>query len=161
MVKVDCVEITQQYRIIRQIADGGFSDIFLGTSRHTNNPVAIKMVNLMKHSYSENTLKFLKNESNILSNLSHVNIIRLLDYFNSKNYIYLVLDYEDNDDLLEYLTRSKGLRNLEIINIYSAIIKASDNKLMTTSWLGYYLYSYIQYNRENESFKNYFAASYA
>ena len=44
----------------------------------------------------------------------------------------------------------------EIINIYSAIIKASDNKLMTTSWLGYYLYSYIQYNRENEQFKNFY-----
>tara|TARA_Y100000593_G_scaffold1231_1_gene2463 strand:+ start:246 stop:2351 length:2106 start_codon:yes stop_codon:yes gene_type:complete len=42
----------------------------------------------------------------------------------------------------------------EIINIYSAIIKASDNKLMTTSWLGYYLYSYILYNSVNEPFKN-------
>ena len=44
----------------------------------------------------------------------------------------------------------------EIINIYSAIIKASDNKLMMTSWLGYYLYSYILYNRENEQFKNFY-----
>ena len=44
----------------------------------------------------------------------------------------------------------------EIINIYSAIIKASDNKLMITSWLGYYLYSYILYNRENEQFKNFY-----
>ena len=126
MVKVDCVEFTQQYRIIRKIGDGGFSDIFLGTNRHTNNPVAVKMVNLMKYSHSENTLKFLKNESSLLSKLSHVNIIHLLDYFNSNNYIYLVLDYEDNNDLLEYLMHSKGLKNLEVINIYRQIVSSID-----------------------------------
>ena len=43
----------------------------------------------------------------------------------------------------------------EIINIYSAIIGGGDNYILITE-LSDYLYSYIQYNRENEQFKNFY-----
>ena len=44
----------------------------------------------------------------------------------------------------------------EIINIYSAIIGGGDNYILITKLLSDYLYSYIQYNRENEQFKNFY-----
>ncbi|HJT60160.1 MAG TPA: serine/threonine-protein kinase [Burkholderiales bacterium] len=118
----------QRYRILRVLAAGGFSFVYLAHDAD-DQPVAIKeylpstlalRVNGAAHPQgaaqvpSENAalfsagLKCFFEEAGALARLSHPNVMRVLDFFRANETAYLVMRYERGRALNEHLSSLRG-----------------------------------------------------
>ena len=93
----------QFYEVIKLIGEGSFGKVFLGIQKLTNRLVAIKR---LEKSTFQNELarKKIMNEMNIQKALfGHSNIIKLLETFENNEFVYFVMEYASNGDLLKHL----------------------------------------------------------
>jgi serine/threonine protein kinase len=111
----------QKYRIVRVLATGGFSFVYLAHDEKES-PVAIKeylpaalavRVNGALKITEENSARFragMKSffeEAGVLAHVEHPNIVRVLDFFRANDTVYLVMRYEDGRSLAEHI-KSRG-----------------------------------------------------
>jgi serine/threonine protein kinase len=114
----------QDYRIIRVLASGGFSFVYL--AHYANDaPVAIKeylpstlalRVNGAAHpNISEEDLakfrygmKCFIEEAGAIARLSHPNVVRVLDFFRANDTVYMVMRYERGRSLQEHIRQRRG-----------------------------------------------------
>src|SRR5262245_6824159 len=116
--------LLQKYRILRLLAAGGFSFVYLA---HDENqaPVAIKEYlpstlalrmngEVQPRVSSEDMavyrvgMKLFFEEAGALARLDHPNVMRVLDFFRANDTVYLVMRYERGGSLAEYI---KGRRD--------------------------------------------------
>ncbi len=62
-------------------------------------------------------IKYIKQEIELHSKVHHKNVIKLVDYFETRDKFYLFLEYAENGDLYEYL-RKKISINTKLIFFY-------------------------------------------
>ncbi|MGH2495910.1 MAG: serine/threonine-protein kinase [Ktedonobacteraceae bacterium] len=86
------------YRLTQLLGTGGFADVYLGEQVYLKSLVAIKV--LSAPLAPEATDGFLR-EAQILVNLVHPHIVRLLDYGVEEQTPYLVMDYAPGGTLRE------------------------------------------------------------
>ncbi|KAJ7951399.1 Kinase family protein [Quillaja saponaria] len=86
-----------------RIGSGSFAVVWRSTHRHSGLVVAVKEIDKkqLSQKVSENLLK----EISILSTINHPNIIRLFEAIETKDRIYLVLEYCNGGDLANYIHR--------------------------------------------------------
>ena len=70
-------EIFGNYRLVRQIGNGGFADVYLGEHIHLKSEAAVKVLHL---SLSEKGIEEFRTEGQRLARLIHPNIVRVLDF---------------------------------------------------------------------------------
>lgn len=91
-----------RYQIVRYISKGGMSQIYQAWDVRAQQHVAIK---LARHD-SDHALTFverLRYEAQVLAKISHPNIVRLLDYQESNQWAFLVLQWIPGRSLKELL----------------------------------------------------------
>jgi serine/threonine protein kinase len=129
----------QNYRILRVLAAGGFSFVYLAHDPNEQ-PVAIKeylpstvalRVNGAAHPLvaDENAalfragLKCFFEEAGALARLSHPNVMRVLDFFRANETAYLVMRYELGRALNEHITSLGGaVEELWIRNTFAQLL---------------------------------------
>jgi WD40 repeat protein/predicted Ser/Thr protein kinase len=84
------------YRLIRPLGHGGFSEVYLGEHIQLGIEVAIKV--LRTQLSSEDVEKF-RTEARTLARLKHPHIVRVFDFGVENNIAYLVMDYAPNGTL--------------------------------------------------------------
>ena len=85
-----------RYIITRQLGQGGQGIVFEGIKRLDNRKLAIKFIN-KKNLSSDSWISLSKTERipmevYILSQYSHEGMINLIDYFDHKDFIYIVME---------------------------------------------------------------------
>src|SRR5687767_9401306 len=141
----------QKYRIVRLLASGGFSFVYLA---HDENeaPVAIK-------EYLPSTLPLRVNgsaqarlpeadlarfrfgmrcffdEASALARLAHPNVMRVLDFFRANETVYLVMRYERGRSLQEHIKSRRGApEELWVRNTFAQLLdglrEVHKNKLL-------------------------------
>lgn len=95
--------LEEKYKVIKHIASGGMSEVFLVEDmNNANQQWAVKVVN------KESKLsQKLIDETKILSELDHPNIPKMIDFFSSDDYIYLVMEYADGIVLSDFLLQNE------------------------------------------------------
>src|SRR5918999_998373 len=111
--------VWQKYRIVRILAVGGFSFVYLAHDENQT-PVAIKeylpaalavRVNGSLKITEENLARFrvgmkcFFEEAGAIAHLEHPNVVRVLDFFRANDTVYLVMRYEDGRSLAEHFKR--------------------------------------------------------
>lgn len=102
------------YKIGISIAHGAFGDVRLARHKDSNDEVIIKIIEKSLLAKAENEYKvngipiksgqeLINNEIEILKNVDHKNIVKLIEIFESKSSYYLVLEYCQQKDLFEKL----------------------------------------------------------
>ena len=98
--------LTDRYEVGRLLGQGNFAKVFYGRSVHTNESVAIKMIDkdkLKKVGHSEQ----IKREISVMSLAKHPNIVELLEVMATKTKIYLILEYCKGGELFDKITKGK------------------------------------------------------
>ena len=114
----------ENYKIIKKIASGGMGDVYLAEHTVLENKVAIKSL----HSNLVNNEDFRKrfiNEAKIQSNLSHPNIVRLIDFIIRKDGLFLIMEYIEGKQLNDYISEDTGpMPDQKLIPLFKEILSA-------------------------------------
>ncbi len=90
--------LDRKYEIIKVLGRGGMGTVYLCKNNRLGNLWAVKEVN----SKWKDKIDFLA-EPNILKNLSHIGVIRIIDIFYEDDNLYIVEDYIEGKTLKEYV----------------------------------------------------------
>jgi eukaryotic-like serine/threonine-protein kinase len=119
------------YRIVRKIASGGFSIVYLADDPD-GQPVAVKEYlpsSLVTRGPGElvpsvaadnlntyrNGLKCFFEEGRALARVLHPNVVRVLNFFRANDTVYMVMAYEEGRSLQELIMRFRGKPGKEVI----------------------------------------------
>ncbi len=114
-----------EYRIERQLSQGGFSIVYLATDRQSRfvaikeylpNSLALRGEGQIKPAITEEHMpsfrygmKCFFEEGRALAKLSHPNVIRVLNFFRANDTVYLVMEYEQGRALQEFILRNRAV----------------------------------------------------
>jgi serine/threonine protein kinase len=110
--------LDDKYEVIKIIGSGGMGKVYLCKNIRLDNFWAIK-----ETEKCDNVSIDILSECNILKNLSHSGIPRIVDIFYEKNYVYLVEDYVEGKTLFEFI---KDNQKTELETFKTIILKISD-----------------------------------
>ena len=131
--------LLQKYRVIRVLAAGGFSFVYLAQDENQR-PVAIKeylpstvalRVNGSAHPQVPEEelarfrvgMKCFFEEAATLARLSHPNVMRVLDFFRANETVYLVMRYERGRALNEHIRSLRGpVEELWVRNTFAQLL---------------------------------------
>ncbi|XP_035138160.3 myosin light chain kinase 3 isoform X1 [Callithrix jacchus] len=114
VVSVKETSISAGYEVCQHEVLGGgrFGQVHRCTEKSTGLPLAAKIIKVKSAKDREDV----KNEINIMNQLSHVNLIQLYDAFESKHSCTLVMEYVDGGELFDRITDEKyHLTELDVV----------------------------------------------
>lgn len=104
-----------KYEVLKKIGEGGMSVVYLARNNRLNMQLAVKE---MKNDGSKSTevlLKGLEREANILKDVDHPVIPRIVDIVKYKNTICVVMDFIEGENLLDHLKKHGALEQEQAI----------------------------------------------
>ncbi|XP_075832882.1 myosin light chain kinase 3 isoform X1 [Microtus pennsylvanicus] len=114
VVNVKDTSVSAGYTVSQHEVLGGgrFGQVHRCTERSTGLALAAKIIKVKSIKDREDV----KNEINIMNQLSHVNLIQLYDAFESKNSFTLIMEYVDGGELFDRITDEKyHLTELDVV----------------------------------------------
>jgi len=82
-----------------------------GVHKETQVPVAVKLITKTNLTFIEK--RTVKTEAEVMSFISHKNIVSLLAVFENRNQICMVMEYAGGGELLDYITRRTRIYEVE------------------------------------------------
>jgi serine/threonine protein kinase len=110
------------YRLISLLGKGGFAEVYLGQHLYLNKQVAIKV--LHERILIEKGIAQLQQEADILVNLIHPHIVKVLDFSIENTTPYLVMDYIANGTVSRYHGKGTILPLTTIVQYVKQIASA-------------------------------------
>jgi len=108
--------LDSRYEILKQIATGGMGKIYLAKDKRLKSFCAIKE-NRKNETYSNSVkVESIIQEMEILRNLRHQCIPRIIDFFNNEEYIALVMEYIEGELLSDKIKDSGAQSEFKVIS---------------------------------------------
>ena len=105
-------ELSSSFTYIETIASGSFGTVVRARNRNkkTTQEVAVKIINKTRFKIDSSKIK---QEIMILKQLNHPNIVKFLDYIETTNTIFIIMEYISKTTLKTFLTNNKNSINEE------------------------------------------------
>lgn len=116
------VKVVDNYVLERVIGKGQFGEVYKGYNKITGEDIAVKTVS--RKNLKGKFYELLENEIKVLRNCDNPHIIKLYDIKKTRNNIYLVLEYCNEGDLMQFLKRKERLTEDEAIEFLVQILTA-------------------------------------
>lgn len=113
----------ERYRIIDTLGEGGMANVYLAEDIILQRKVAVKVLRLDLQKEPQTKARF-QREALATSELSHPNIVSVLDVGTDQGLPYMVMEYVDGPDLKEYIRKNSPLDLHEVIRIMDQILSA-------------------------------------
>lgn len=97
-------EIISNYKIISVIGEGGMGTVYLAEHIHIGRKAAIKVLH-KKYLSNSNIKERFKHEAATLSQIQHPNIVKLYDYVETNDGLYLIMEYAEGVLLDDYIKK--------------------------------------------------------
>ncbi|KAK9831906.1 hypothetical protein WJX81_007961 [Elliptochloris bilobata] len=111
----------ENYHVIELVGEGSFGKVYKGRRKFTGQITAMKFIG--KHGKSEKDVRNLRQEIEILGNLRHENIIKMLDWFETKTDFCVVTEFA-HGELFEVLEDDQRLGEAEVQRIAKQLVQA-------------------------------------
>ncbi|CAG9322064.1 unnamed protein product [Blepharisma stoltei] len=111
------------YQLGIQIGKGAFGKVYSGIHKLTGLKVAIKIFD-KSHIKDERIRRKVFQEVFVMKRVKHRNVIRLLEVFESKRHLMIVMEYSGGGDLLQFVKSKGRLTETEAKKIFSQVIDA-------------------------------------
>lgn len=116
-----------KYKIVRNIGSGSSSKVVLAYDTNTEERVAIKIVKRKEDAAAgDETDRRIYREVVISTLLNHPNIVRLLDFFYTSTYFFLVFEYVKGVQLYDAVLRNGYIEETEARRYFRQIVSAID-----------------------------------
>eukprot|EP01022_Parablepharisma_sp_SALTPOND_P023271 TRINITY_DN48773_c0_g1_i1.p1 TRINITY_DN48773_c0_g1~~TRINITY_DN48773_c0_g1_i1.p1 ORF type:complete len:1056 (+),score=68.53 TRINITY_DN48773_c0_g1_i1:242-3169(+) len=96
-------DIIGEYQVEKKIAEGGFGAVYLGVKIDEEKLIVIKQIPT-----EEKKEESARAEINLLREIDHENIVRLLDTIYEEEYTYLIYEYCRGGDMVKYINDHGG-----------------------------------------------------
>ena len=116
------VKVVDNYVLERVIGKGQFGEVYKSYNKVTGEDIAVKTIN--RANLKGKFYELLENEIKVLRSCNNLNIIKLQDIKKTKNNIYLMLEYCNEGDLMDYLKQKGRLTEDEAIDFFIQILNA-------------------------------------
>ena len=114
-------DIREKYKIGKKLGEGMFSIVKLGTHSLTNELMAIKILEKTKITKIEDKER-INREISVMKKINHYNIAKLYSVVETKLIIYLIQEYVQGIELIEYLNKKGKLKETEACKFFHQII---------------------------------------
>jgi WD40 repeat protein/tRNA A-37 threonylcarbamoyl transferase component Bud32 len=117
-------QIAQQfgnYRLVRHLGRGAFSDVYLGIHVHLKTPAAIK---LLHTEITSNDVEKFRNEARTIARLEHPHIVRVLDFGIEDHTPFFVMAYAPNGTLRQRHPKGSILSLAAVVSYVTQIADA-------------------------------------
>ena len=101
-----------KYEILKEIGRGGMSIVYLARDNRLNKQWAVKEMKNDGSKSTETLLKGLEREANILKDVDHPVLPRIVDIIKSRGTIYVVMDFIEGTNLMDVL-KAEGAQSQE------------------------------------------------
>lgn len=116
------VKVVDNYVLERVIGKGQFGEVYKGYNKSTGEDIAVKSV--CRKNLKGKFYELLENEIKVLRTCNNPNIIKLYDIKKTKNNIYLILEYCNEGDLMQFIKKKERLTEDEAIEFLVQILTA-------------------------------------
>jgi len=114
--------IAEKYIVQKAIGEGSYGVVKLAVHKDTNQEVAIK--NISKKDLDESQLERLHVEYTAMKELSHPNIVKLVEVIENTTNLIIVMAFAKGGDLLEYVKTKGRLGEEEARRIFGQLVSA-------------------------------------
>ena len=112
------------YTLGTEIGSGAFGKVVLGTHILTGELVAIKILDKLILSQTPEDYELVYQEIAILKIVKHKNIAQLYEIMETPQNIYIVMEYCEEKDLMDYILLKTRLGELESLKLFQQLINA-------------------------------------
>ncbi len=118
----------KKYVPIKLLGTGSFGSVYEAENIIFQNAVAMKIIGKSNTDDEKEIL----NEINILKKLSHPNIVRIYEFYITKDHYYIVTEYCKEGELFSYIKNKYSERQLAVLfyQIFSGLCYLHDNKIL-------------------------------
>ena len=118
------------YVKIKDLGSGSFGSVYKARNLILDNIVAIKMIEKVQDNMVDDLE--IKNEIDILKTLSHPNIVRVYEFFDTVLYYYIVTEYCKKGELFSYIKNTYSERQLAILfyQVLSGLCYLHEKKIL-------------------------------
>ncbi|BGO90811.1 hypothetical protein NBRC10512_000126 [Rhodotorula toruloides] len=116
--------IHQYYEVREQLGKGSFATVRKGVRRADGVVVAIKIIQRARFASNPKSVEMIEREIAIMMQLEHRFCVKCFDFFEDDQRIWIVLEYVDGGDLLDYVMKRRGLKENETREIALMICEA-------------------------------------
>lgn len=116
--------ISNRYKVIKHIGQGGMADVFVAIDTILNREVAIKVLR-GELSHDEISVLRFKREAHASTSLSHPNIVDIYDIGEYKGHHYIVMEYVKGFTLKELIAKRGSLCKEEAVDIMKQLVSAT------------------------------------
>ena len=110
------------YKYGRLIGQGAFGKVNLGLNVLTGRVVAIKSFNKSNLNSNSENMKKIIYETNLMKKLNHPNITKILELFEEKEYILIIMEYINGGNLFSFLKKHRKVSEKTAKLLYKQII---------------------------------------
>jgi len=104
---------SKKYEILSKLGSGSFGNVYLARNRFTDEKVALKQIK--KSSANLLSDGQIKDEIEILKNLDHPDIVRIIESFNTKNSYILITEYCEGGELFDQVKNQLSETQIAVI----------------------------------------------
>lgn len=115
-------KLHEDFKIIRKLGAGSYSEVFLLENKMTKNPACVKVVD--KKCLSGVEGEDIMNEIKTLSEMDHPNIMKILGYYDTKTQILIVSEYLSGGELFERIIHEKKFTEMRCAQLMDQILSA-------------------------------------
>ena len=104
---------SKKYEILSKLGSGSFGNVYLARNKFTDEKVALKQIK--KSSANLLSDGEIKDEIEILKNLDHPDIVRIIESFNTKNSYILITEYCEGGELFDQVKNQLSETQIAVI----------------------------------------------
>jgi calcium-dependent protein kinase len=104
---------TMKYKLLSRLGDGAYGTVYLALNIKTKTKVAIKKIKKVKENEIDDVE--IKNEIDILKKLDHPNVVKILEFYTTENYYFIVTDFCEHGELYNKINKRYNENQLAVL----------------------------------------------
>ena len=118
------------YKKINNLGSGSYGLVYKAKNLIMDNIVAIKIIEKVQENMIDDLE--IKNEINILKSLSHPNIVKIYEFFDTTIYYYIVTEYCKKGELFSYIKNVYNEKQLSVLfyQVFSGLVYLHEKKIL-------------------------------